>query len=93
MNTIPPLVYGLEAAAKKYSRVVVDTSGLAFADPTFLSLLLRIRRATELRVAGPTPQLRRLGHGCAPVGFGWGAPLPRVVGSPPVYATAAVPAG
>jgi anti-anti-sigma factor len=60
MNLIAPLVEALEAAAEKHSRVVVDASGLNFADSTFLNLLLRIHHTTELRVVAPAPQLRRV---------------------------------
>ncbi|MEU2427371.1 STAS domain-containing protein [Streptomyces sp. NPDC007851] len=60
LESISPLAEALEIAAKKQPRVVVDASGLSFADSTFLNLLLRIRRLTELRVAAPPRQLLRI---------------------------------
>ncbi|MBK3629684.1 STAS domain-containing protein [Streptomyces sp. MBT49] len=59
-DTLAPLLEALEAAADKYSRVVIDVSGVVFADSTFLNLLLRVCHQTSLRVAGPTAQLRRV---------------------------------
>jgi len=59
-GTIAPLQRVLDTAARKHSPVVVDVSGVSFADSTFLNLLLRIHHMTSLRVAGPPPQLRRL---------------------------------
>ncbi|MEU6669097.1 STAS domain-containing protein [Streptomyces sp. NPDC046727] len=60
LDSVSPLAEALETAARKYSRVVMDASGLTFADSTVLNLLLRVHQATELRVAGPAPQLQRL---------------------------------
>ncbi|MFJ9026729.1 STAS domain-containing protein [Streptomyces sp. NPDC102259] len=59
-NTIAPLEEALDTAARKRSRVVVDVSGISFADSTFLNLLLHIHHTTSLRVAGPPRQLRHL---------------------------------
>ncbi|MDQ0904365.1 anti-anti-sigma factor [Streptomyces canus] len=60
MDTIAPFAEALETAASKYTRVVVDASGITFADSTFLNLLLRIHRLTQLRVVAPAEQLRRV---------------------------------
>ncbi|MEV6759267.1 STAS domain-containing protein [Streptomyces sp. NPDC051105] len=60
LGSISPLAEALEIAAKKHPRVVVDASGLSFADSTLLNLLLRIRQLTELRVAAPARQLLRI---------------------------------
>ncbi|WP_405772625.1 STAS domain-containing protein (plasmid) [Streptomyces sp. NBC_00080] len=59
-HTLPPLEEALDTAARKHSRVVLDVSGVSFADSTFLNLLLRIHHMTSLRIAGPTPQVRRV---------------------------------
>ncbi|MFJ9026462.1 STAS domain-containing protein [Streptomyces sp. NPDC102259] len=59
-NTITPLEEALDTAARKHARVVIDVSGVSFADSTFLNLLLRIHHMTSLRVAGPPRQLRHL---------------------------------
>ncbi|MEU9154930.1 STAS domain-containing protein [Streptomyces sp. NPDC048417] len=60
MNSISPLAEAMEIVAQQHPRVVVDTSGVSFADSTFLNILLHIRRLTELRVAAPTRQLLRI---------------------------------
>lgn len=57
---ISPLAEALEIAAQKHPSVVVDTSGVSFADSTLLNILLHIRRLTALRVAAPTRQLLRI---------------------------------
>ncbi|MFF3208652.1 MULTISPECIES: STAS domain-containing protein [unclassified Streptomyces] len=59
-NTIAPLEEALDTAARRHPRVVVDVSGVSFADSTFLNLLLRIHHMTSLRGAGPPRQLRHL---------------------------------
>jgi anti-anti-sigma factor len=60
MQNIAPLAEALESASGKYSKVVVDTSRVTFADSTFLNLLLRVRLMTALRVAEPAAQLLRV---------------------------------
>ncbi|MET9744793.1 STAS domain-containing protein [Streptomyces ardesiacus] len=62
MHSIEPLAVALEAAAKESPRVVLDASGIAFADSTLLNLLILTHRATDFRVASPTPQVQRLLH-------------------------------
>ncbi|MFE8938602.1 STAS domain-containing protein [Streptomyces sp. NPDC007872] len=60
MQTVAPLATALGAAAEKYRKVVLDVSGVAFADSSFLNLLILTHRTTDLRLAGPTPQVRRI---------------------------------
>lgn len=60
MDSLSPLAKALGTAAEKHARVVVDTTGVTFADSSFLNLLLDLHRQTELRLAGPPPQLRRI---------------------------------
>lgn len=60
MDTITPLAEALHTASKAYPKVVLDASGLTFADSTVLSLLIRTHQAADLRVAAPAQQLRRL---------------------------------
>ncbi|WP_420716723.1 STAS domain-containing protein [Streptomyces sp. CoH17] len=62
MHSIEPLAVALEGAAKESPRVVLDASGIAFADSTLLNLLILTHRATDFRVASPTPQVQRLLH-------------------------------
>ncbi|MFI1753522.1 STAS domain-containing protein [Streptomyces sp. NPDC020571] len=60
LNSITPLAEALDAAAKEHSKVVLDASGIAFADSALLNLLILTQRSVDLRVAAPTQQLRRL---------------------------------
>ncbi|MEU5144630.1 STAS domain-containing protein [Streptomyces sp. NPDC021139] len=60
LHSIAPLSEALAAAAKEHSKVVLDASGITFADSTLLNLLILTRRSVDLRVAAPTQQLRRL---------------------------------
>ncbi|WP_405658044.1 STAS domain-containing protein [Streptomyces sp. NBC_01166] len=60
MGTIAPLVDALNNATSKHSKVVLDTSGVSFADSSFLNVIIVAHKATTLYVAGPGPQLRRL---------------------------------
>ncbi|MFJ6000455.1 STAS domain-containing protein [Streptomyces sp. NPDC092370] len=59
MDSIGPLADALQTAAHKHSRVVLDASGVTFADSTFLNLL-HIHPMTSPRVAAPAPQLKRV---------------------------------
>ncbi|MGW5199179.1 STAS domain-containing protein [Streptomyces spiralis] len=60
MHSIPPLADALAAAARKHPKVVLDASGVVFADSSFLNLLILTHQAGTLRVAAPPQQLRRL---------------------------------
>ncbi|QTD99555.1 STAS domain-containing protein [Streptomyces cyanogenus] len=60
MHSIPPLTDALDAAAKEHPLVVLDASGVVFADSAFLNLLILTHQTGTLRVAAPTRQLRRL---------------------------------
>lgn len=60
MDTITPLAEALHTASTAYPKVVLDASGITFADSTVLSLLIRTHQAADLRVAAPARQLRRL---------------------------------
>ncbi|MDQ0683661.1 anti-anti-sigma factor [Streptomyces achromogenes] len=60
MDSIAPFAEALETAASKHTRVVVDAAGIAFADSTFLNLLLHINRLTQLRLVTPAAQLMRV---------------------------------
>lgn len=60
MDSITPLANALAAAAAEYPKVVLDTSGVSFADSTFLNLLIHTHEKTALRVVAPTPQLQRI---------------------------------
>jgi anti-anti-sigma factor len=59
IENLGPLRQALETAAEG-PLVVLDASGITFADSTFLSILLSVRQLTDLRIAGAPPQLLRL---------------------------------
>ncbi|MGJ5748805.1 STAS domain-containing protein [Streptomyces puniciscabiei] len=60
MHSIPPLADALSAAASKHPKVVLDTSGVVFADSSFLNLLILTHQTGTLRVVAPPQQLQRL---------------------------------
>lgn len=60
LHSITPLAEALGSAARTHRKVVLDTSGVSFADSTFLNMLIRAHQETTLRVVAPTPQLRRI---------------------------------
>ncbi|MFG2682085.1 STAS domain-containing protein [Streptomyces sp. NPDC048392] len=59
-HSVKPLADALADAAAKHSRVVVDASGITFADSALLNLLILTRRTADVRLAAPTRQLRRI---------------------------------
>ncbi|WP_432131972.1 STAS domain-containing protein [Streptomyces tendae] len=60
LSSIAPLTEALDRAAAEHSKVVLDTSGITFADSSLLNLLILTHRTVDLRVAAPTRQLCRL---------------------------------
>ncbi|MCC8340672.1 STAS domain-containing protein [Streptomyces sp. R1] len=60
MSTITQLADALDTAAKEHPKVVLDASGITFADSALLNLLILTHQAAEFRVAAPPRQLRRL---------------------------------
>ncbi|WP_237518638.1 STAS domain-containing protein [Streptomyces sp. SID5910] len=60
MNSITPLAQALNTASKTYPRVILDASGVTFADSALLNLLILTHQAADLRLAAPTEQLVRL---------------------------------
>ncbi|MDQ1041178.1 anti-anti-sigma factor [Streptomyces sp. V3I8] len=50
----------LERTAAAVPVLVLDLSAVTFADSSFLNLLLMVRRATDLRLAGVPGQIARL---------------------------------
>ncbi|SFF77138.1 anti-anti-sigma factor [Actinacidiphila alni] len=59
-ENLPSLEARIEAATADAPGVVLDISDVTFGDSSFINLLLRIHQATDLRVAGPQPQVERL---------------------------------
>ncbi|WP_324605813.1 MULTISPECIES: STAS domain-containing protein [unclassified Streptomyces] len=60
IDSITPLANALETAVSKHPKVVLDASGVTFADSTFLNLLILTHQAGSLRVVAPSPQVQRL---------------------------------
>jgi anti-anti-sigma factor len=59
IENLGPLQQALQTAAR-HPVVVLDASGVTFADSSFLSVLLSVRQVTDLRIAGAPPQVLRL---------------------------------
>ncbi|CAM5318631.1 STAS domain-containing protein [Streptomyces griseomycini] len=60
MHSITPLAEALRAAAGERPKVVLDASGVTFADSSFLNLLILTHRAGTLRLVAPSRQVRLL---------------------------------
>ncbi|MFJ9054761.1 STAS domain-containing protein [Streptomyces sp. NPDC102409] len=55
-----PLQERLERAAADHDAIVLEASGVTFADSSFLNLLLRTTQAAPLRIAAASAPVRRL---------------------------------
>ncbi|MEU0103695.1 STAS domain-containing protein [Streptomyces sp. NPDC006267] len=60
LGSIAPLQEALQAAARKYPKVVLDASAVTFADSAFLNLLILTHQTASLRIVAPSQQVRRL---------------------------------
>ncbi|MEU6684583.1 STAS domain-containing protein [Streptomyces sp. NPDC046832] len=60
MDSITPLADAMAAAVRKHPKVVLDASGITFADSTLLNLLILTHQTGALRVVAPSLQLQRL---------------------------------
>ncbi|GAA2277203.1 STAS domain-containing protein [Streptomyces hawaiiensis] len=60
MDSITPLADALAVAVRKHPKVILDASGITFADSTLLNLLILTHQAGALRVVAPSAQLQRL---------------------------------
>ncbi|WP_299538035.1 STAS domain-containing protein [uncultured Streptomyces sp.] len=60
LDNAVPLRRRLEEAAAAHDAIVLEASGVTFADSTFLTVLLRINLRTPLRVAAASRQVERL---------------------------------
>ncbi|WP_257139848.1 STAS domain-containing protein (plasmid) [Streptomyces anulatus] len=60
LASIAPLRDALQAAARKYPKVVLDASAVTFADSAFLNLLILAHQTGSLRIAAPSRQVQRL---------------------------------
>ncbi|MFC8535724.1 STAS domain-containing protein [Streptomyces sp. NPDC057249] len=59
-QSIARLEEALTMAVWTHPKVVLDASGITFADSSLLNLLILTHRTGTLRVAGPRPPLQRL---------------------------------
>ncbi|MER7682329.1 STAS domain-containing protein [Streptomyces sp. NPDC096934] len=59
-TTVQPMIEELESVRGRHGAVVLDASGISFANSSFLSTLLRCHQSTDLRIARPSPAVRRL---------------------------------
>ncbi|MFF9853061.1 STAS domain-containing protein [Streptomyces litmocidini] len=60
MDSIGPLADALKTATETHPKVILDASGVTFADSTFLNLMITTHQTGKLRVAAPSEQVRRL---------------------------------
>ncbi|MEU3889831.1 STAS domain-containing protein [Streptomyces sp. NPDC029041] len=60
MDSITPLADALAVAVREHPKVILDASGITFADSTLLNLLILTHQAGALRVVEPSAQLQRL---------------------------------
>ncbi|MET8287882.1 STAS domain-containing protein [Streptomyces sp. NPDC051639] len=57
---VQPLIEELESLGSRHSAVVLDADGTGFADSSFLNVLLRFHKSTDLCIARPSLAVRRL---------------------------------
>ncbi|MFH9011754.1 STAS domain-containing protein [Streptomyces sp. NPDC017943] len=60
LNSIQPLTDALASAVRDHPVVVLDASGVTFADSTLLNLLILTHQSGKLRLVAPSSHLRRL---------------------------------
>jgi anti-anti-sigma factor len=60
LDSITPLETALRTAVEQHSKVVLDASGITFADSTLLNLLILTHQAGTLRLAAPSQPLQRI---------------------------------
>ncbi|MFH9298934.1 STAS domain-containing protein [Streptomyces sp. NPDC017520] len=59
-QSLPPLQAQIDAAVAAHGGVILDASGITFADSMFLVLIISTHQATDLRIAAPSSRLARL---------------------------------
>jgi anti-anti-sigma factor len=60
MDSVRPLADALRSAAAQHPKVILDASGITFADSSFLNLLILTHGEVALRVAAPSRRVERL---------------------------------
>ncbi|MFI7239740.1 STAS domain-containing protein [Streptomyces cyaneofuscatus] len=59
-ESLPSLQAQIESAVAADGGVILDASGITFADSMFLVLILTTHKHTDLRIVSPSPRLTRL---------------------------------
>lgn len=60
MENVTPLLAEIETVIAVHGRVVLDASGITFADSSFLRMVLAVHQRTDLRIAAPSHRVARL---------------------------------
>lgn len=60
LDSITHLADALAAASEEHAKVILDASGITFADSALLNVLILTHQAVDLRVAAPPERLQRL---------------------------------
>ncbi|MEW1616006.1 MULTISPECIES: STAS domain-containing protein [unclassified Streptomyces] len=60
MDNVTALGAEIETVAAVYGGVVLDASSIAFADSSFLRMILNAHQRTELRIVAPSHRVARL---------------------------------
>ncbi|MFF6905522.1 STAS domain-containing protein [Streptomyces sp. NPDC012389] len=60
IDNLAPLETQTETVSATHSGLVLDASGITFADSMFLRLILATHKRTGLRIAAPAPTVTRL---------------------------------
>ncbi|MFD5199213.1 STAS domain-containing protein [Streptomyces sp. NPDC058375] len=60
LDSLPPLEAQIDTVLANHPGVVLDASGITFADSMFLRLLIATHQRTDLRIAAPSETIERL---------------------------------
>ncbi|MFD4234603.1 STAS domain-containing protein [Streptomyces sp. NPDC058542] len=60
IDNLAPLEAQIETLIAAHSGLVLDASGITFADSMFLRLIVATHQRTDLRIAAPSPTTTRL---------------------------------
>ncbi|MEW1632254.1 hypothetical protein [Streptomyces sp. NPDC089173] len=53
MESVTPLLAQIETVIAVHGRVILDASGVTFADSSFLRMILGVHQRTDLRIVAP----------------------------------------
>lgn len=60
MESVTPLLAEIETVIAVHGRVILDASGVTFADSSFLRMILGVHQRTDLRIVAPSDRVARL---------------------------------